>query len=435
LAAQSLRDTLQGIDSLPEYECAVLPISVAALMDAGYAAKHLAGAQGCDRVMLPGLCTGDLRQVEDRLGVETVRGPKSLKDLPAFFGQTMHRRGYGEFRARIMAEIVDAPELTPEEILQRAAYYRASGADIIDLGCPVEGGFRDIASTVRMLKGEGFLVSVDSFHEEDIRGADGAGVDFLLSVNSSNIDLAPELNCRVVVIPDFDGGLASLERNIARLEERGVPYIIDPVLKPIGFGFTASLADFMEVRRRYPEAEMLMGTGNLTELTDADSPGITAVMAGIVAELGIDYVLTTEVISWARGAVKEMDIARRLMHYACTHGVLPKHLEEGLTALKDPPFETFRESELREMQKKVRDRNYRIFTDREFIYVFNNRIFVKGSDPRALFGRLDLDRDGSQAFYMGRELEKAALAVMLGKRYIQEDGLRWGYMSPGKKER
>jgi dihydropteroate synthase-like protein len=433
LAAQSLRDTLEGIDSLSAYECAVLPISVAALMDAGYAAKHLTGAQGCDRVMLPGLCTGDLRQVEDRLGVEVVRGPQSLKDLPAFFGEEVRRRGYGKFRTRIIAEIVDAHKLTPDEILERAVYYRTSGADIIDLGCPVEGGFREIASIVRMLKDEEFLVSVDSFNEEDIRNADAAGVDFLLSVHSGNIHLAPELKCRVVVIPDLDKGLASLDRNIARLEACGVPYIIDPVLRPIGFGFTASLGDFIKVRRKYPAAEMLMGTGNLTELTDADSSGITAAIAGVVAELGIEYVLTTEVIPWARGAVKEMDIARRLMHYACIHKVLPKHLEDGLITVKDPPFETFRESELREMQKKVRDRNYRIFTDREFIYVFNNRIFVKGSDPRALFGRLDLDRDGSQAFYMGRELERAALALMLGKRYIQEEDLRWGYLSSAKK--
>jgi len=433
LAADSLRETLRGIDALQEYECAVLPISVAALMDAGYVVKHLRDLPDCDRVMIPGLCAGDLRQIEDRLGTEVVRGPKSLKDLPAFFGEAVRRRGYGEFRTRIMAEIVDAHELTREAILERAAYYRGSGADIIDLGCPVEGGFRDIGSIVGMLKDEGFLVSVDSFNEEDIRNAGRAGADFILSVNSSNMHLASELKCRAVVIPDFDGGLASLERNIALLEEHNVAYIIDPVLKPIGFGFAESLADFIEVRRRYPEAEMLMGTGNLTELTDADSPGITAVMAGVAAELGVDYILTTEVIPWARGAVKEMDIARRLMHYACTRKLLPKHLEEGLIALKDPPFETYREKELREMQRKVRDKNYRIFADREYIYVFNNRVFVKGTDPQALFSQLDPAHAGPQAFYLGRELEKAALAVTLGKRYIQEEALRWGYISSGKK--
>ena len=104
-----------------------------------------------------------------------------------------------------------------------------------------------------------------------------------------------------------------------------------------------------------------MGLGNLTELTDADSVGINAVMAGIIAELGIDYVLTTEVVSWARGAVRELDLARKLMHYAVLNRVLPKGLEDGLVALKDTPFETYSEAELRDMQRRVRDKNYRIF--------------------------------------------------------------------------
>jgi hypothetical protein len=30
---------------------------------------------------------------------------------------------------------------------------------------------------------------------------------------------------------------------------------------------------------------------------------------------------------------------------------------------------------------------------------------------------------------MGRELERASLAVRLGKKYVQEDELRWGYLS------
>ena len=44
---------------------------------------------------------------------------------------------------------------------------------------------------------------------------------------------------------------------------------------------------YAEVRRERPEAEMLMGTGNLTELTDADTTGITAMLLGIASELHI----------------------------------------------------------------------------------------------------------------------------------------------------
>jgi dihydropteroate synthase-like protein len=429
LAAQSLGDTLKAMSSSFEYELVVLPISVAALMDTRFVAKHLADTMGCQRLIVPGLCNGDLSIISNKLGVEAIRGPKSLKDIPAYFGMPRNLKGYGAYRAKIVAEIVDAFKITPEEILERASYFRANGADIIDLGCGVEGGFPNIEKVIRTLKKAGFLVSVDSFNEEDILKADKAGVDFLLSVNSENIELARRLRCKVVVIPDFQRGLESLERNIARLEAWDIPYIVDPVLSPIGFGFTESIENFIIMRRNHPQAKILMGFGNLTELTDADTTGVTAVMAGIVAELGIDYVLTTEVISWARGAVRELDLARRLMHYACQNKILPKNLHDGLITIKDPPFESFSEKELRLMQAKVQDHNFRIFADQNFIYVFNDRLFIKDTDAQAIFDQLDV-QDASQAYYLGREIQKALLALKLGKKYVQEEDLRWGYLAP-----
>ena len=60
------------------------------------------------------------------------------------------------------------------------------------------------------------------------------------------------------------------------------------------------------------DGEMLMGIGNLTELTAADSTGVNALLVAVCQELGIRAVLTTEVIPWARGAVREIDVARRL---------------------------------------------------------------------------------------------------------------------------
>jgi hypothetical protein len=47
-------------------------------------------------------------------------------------------------------------------------------------------------------------------------------------------------------------------------------------------------------------------------------------------------------------------------------------------------------------------------------------------DPYALFPRLDVERDGSHAFYLGHELAKAEIAFRLGKRYVQDQPLDWG---------
>ncbi len=432
LAAQSLRNCLEEVPGL-EYNLAVLPISVAALMDARFVAKHLTDAQECDIVMIPGMCEGDLDPIENKVGAPVIRGPKNLKDIPAFWGKKHNLKGYGEYRVKILAEIVDAYKMSLEEILARASYFRSSGADVIDIGCQVGAAFPEIGRIVETLKKEGFLVSVDSFNAEDILEADRAGADFVLSINSQNIELARQLRSKVVVIPDFEKGQESLESNIAQLEAWHVSYIIDPILKPISLGFAEWIGEFLRTRRKHPNSEMLMGVGNITELTDADTTGINAVMAGIIAELGIEYVLTTEVISWARGAVKELDLARRLTYYARKNNIPPKHLNDGLITIKDPPFGTFSEDELRAMQTKTRDRHFRVFAGHEFIYVFNNRVFVKGTDIQAIFDRLGIE-DASHAFYLGREMQKALLALRLGKKYVQEEELRWGYLSDGHPE-
>ena len=99
--------------------------------------------------------------------------------------------------------------------------------------------------------------------------------------------------------------------------------------------------------------------------------------------------------------------------------LLPKNIDFELIAIKDPPYEPYSEAELRRMQKKVRDKNFRIFTDNRRIYVFNRDVFICGRDPGKIFAQLDLE-DVSHAFYLGRELERASLAVRLGKRYTQE---------------
>jgi dihydropteroate synthase-like protein len=428
LAADSLILTLKKMEPDFEYRVEVLNISVAALMTTQWIARHLSDAHACRQVIIPGLCRGDLLAVQERVGVEVIRGPKDLKDLPVFFGREWVREGYGEYHVKILAEIVDAYRMSWDDILATAERYRADGADIIDLGCPVQGPFQGVEKVVAGLKKRDFIVSLDSFDTDTILAADEAGIDLLLSVNSTNLDLAPKLHCKVVVIPDFGEGLESLERNAARLKEWGVPYIMDPILDPINFGFTEALYRFYETRRRQPDAEMLMGLGNLTELTDADSVGINAVMAGVITELQIDYVLTTEVISWAHGAVRELDMARKLMHYANRNRMLPKNIDDSLITIKDPPHEPYSEAELRHMHKQLRDKNFRIFTDNRWISVFNRDMFVRGTDPDEIFAQLKV-RDASHAFYLGRELERAFLAVRLGKKYTQESSLRWGYLS------
>ncbi|MFQ6088992.1 MAG: DUF6513 domain-containing protein [Candidatus Methanofastidiosia archaeon] len=427
LAEEPLKATLSDLKLGFSFKVQALGIDVAALMTTGFISKRIE-AGDCTKVIIPGLCRGELSLIEKACGVEVERGPKDLRNLPDYFGFKVKREGFGKYRMKILAEILDVPYLSLEEIEKRAEYYVKSGADIIDLGCTTEKRFENVSRVVSHLKDEGFKLSIDTFDEMEILNADEAGIDYVLSLNSNNIKVASRLDSIPVVIPDFDAPqLESLKKNIAYLEEMGMKYIIDPILNPINFGFSESLFRFWKVRSLYPKKEMLCGLGNLTELLDADSTGISAILTGFLTELGIEYVLTTEASDRTRGCVKELDKARKLMYYSHRKKLLPKNLDDSLITIKDRKINFFEEQELLKMQKKIRDENFRIFTDKEYIYLFNSKIFLKGRGKQELFDKLEI-KDPSHAFYLGCELERAELALKLGKNYLQEQPLKWGYL-------
>jgi dihydropteroate synthase-like protein len=433
LAAPALRATLEAMAPAFAYDVHVMRITVAALMTTPWIARHLPPTDGVERILIPGLCEGDLRAIEDRAGVRAERGPADLRDLPEYFGQAVLREEYGGYDIRIFAEINNVPYLSRDEVFRLAEYYRAGGADVIDLGCSLDRKFEDAAEVVGRLKDLGFAVSIDTFDKTETLAADRAGVDYLLSVNGTNLEIAEALHCTVVVIPDFGEGLDTLDRSIAHLERIGRPYIVDPVIEPLGFGFAPALDRYVQVRARHPDAEMLMGIGNITELTEADTTGVNALLVGFCQELGIRHVLTTEVIAWARGAVREVDVARRLMYAARRRGVVPKKIDDRLLTVKDPRPKYATEAELRALQAAITDPNFRIYTTRDAVCVFNNRLFVQGTDIQAIFDQLGV-ADPGHAFYLGRELSKARLALSLGKTYVQEQPLRWGYLTPAEEQ-
>jgi len=432
LAEPALRRVVSDLDLPNGSDIAVLKITVAALMTTPWIARMLEPRGDVDLVLIPGLCEGDPKIIEDAVGVKVQKGPKDLREIPTYFGRSASQAAYGAWDIEIAAEINNAPRLTRDAIRREAEHYRASGADIIDLGCTPGLPFPALADVVRELVDAGMRVSIDSLDPTEIRTAVAAGAELVLSVNGSNIDVVPSLaatGARVVAIPDQGAGLDSLEPTMAALERAGARYLIDPILEPIGFGFTASLERYAMARRRWPDSEMLMGIGNLTELTAADTTGVNAVLIGVCQELGIRTVLTTEVIPWARGAVREIDVARRLMHYAVTGRTIPKGVDDRLVTVKDPEVLTYPESDLRALQAAITDPNFRIFADRDAITVFNHERFVRGTDIQEIFRQLEVD-EPTHAFYLGKELAKASLAVALGKTYRQEGALTWGYLTP-----
>lgn len=423
-----------------DFDVAVLPITVAALATTEWISRHLAVPGGVERILLPGSCSGELIKLEDKAKVPVERGPKDLRDLPEYFGEKKAMpEGYGNYDIEIIAEINHVPRLTHDEILEQALHYHQAGADVIDLGCDPGVTWQDAADTIRALRDQGLRVSIDSFNPVEVQTACKAGAELVLSVNSSNCHLAQNWGCEVVVVPDKIGSsateadtwLESLDATIDVLSAAKVRFRIDPVIEPIGFGFAASLGRYLETRRRYPQAEIMVGIGNLTELTDVDSAGVNVMLLGFCQELGIRSVLTTEVINWCRSCVQELDLARRLVHHACKQRVLPKHLEPNLVLLRDPKLLEHGEQTLAELAQRIGDRNLRLFAERGLLHVINDKMFLKSADPFDLFEEMQrLEKiDPAHAFYLGYEMAKAVTALTLGKNYVQDQALNWGFLT------
>src|SRR5262245_26305031 len=92
-----------------DYSVGVLPITVAALATTAWVARHLTVPPGIERVVLPGLCAGELADLAAVCPVPVERGPKDLRDLPEYFGRAKVPANFGAHDIEILAEINHVP--------------------------------------------------------------------------------------------------------------------------------------------------------------------------------------------------------------------------------------------------------------------------------------------------------------------------------------
>jgi dihydropteroate synthase len=431
LARPRLERVLRNLQkSSLEWSIVDIGVKVAALMTQAIIARRLPRPLAASRVIVPGRCRADLDALSEEFGVPFVRGPDELKDLPAFLGGRAREMDLSRYDIRIFAEIVDASALSIDKIVAKAAAMAAAGADVIDLGCLPDSPFPHLEDSVKALKGAGYRVSVDSADKEELQRGARAGADFLLSLKEDTFDLALDSSATPILIPAQHGDLESLIRLAERAARQNIACILDPILDPIHFGFAESLARYTELRRRLPEAEILMGTGNLTELTDADSGGVTAMLLGICSELDIRNVLVVQVSPHTRRTIEEHDAARRILYAAREESSLPKGYSPALLQLHDKrPFPNSPE-EISETAAEVKDTNFRIETAEDGLHVYNREGHHVAHDAFSLFPSLNIGADAPHAFYLGAELTKAETAWKLGKRYAQDEPLDWGVACP-----
>ena len=426
LARPRLEAVLEAMQASFAWKVLDIGVKVAALMTEEIITRRLPTPVEADKIMLPGRCRADLDRLSERFGVPFLRGPDELKDIPLYFGRARKAFDMTQYDIQIFAEIVDASALPVDAILKRAETYVQRGANVIDLGCLPDTPFPHLEKAIGALKEKGYKVSVDSADPGELLRGGKAGADYLLSLNEETLHIADKVASVPVLIPMDHGDMESLYGAMDALDAKGRTYLVDPVLDPINFGFMRSLERYAQVRRERPDAEMLMGTGNLTELTDADTTGITAVLLGVASELHIRNVLVVQVSPHTRRTVEEHDLVRRIMYASRAEHELPKDYADGLLALHSRrPFPQEPE-EIAEVAREVRDRNFRIEIAEDGIHVYNRDGHHVAQDAFALYDRLGVDNDGPHAFYLGAELARAEIAWRLAKRYAQDEPLDWG---------
>ncbi|MDR5796838.1 DUF6513 domain-containing protein [Caballeronia sp. LZ008] len=433
LAEPSLRQVLESIAPVAAgspftWEVREIGLQVAGLMTADMIRRRVATplGEGTTRMIVPGRCRGDLDALTAHYGVKVERGPEEVKDLPQFFGREARHVDLSRYETEIFAEIVDAPRLDLDGIAARAREYKRQGADVIDIGCLPETPFAHLEDAVAMLKEQGYRVSVDSMREEELVRGGRAGADYVMSLNVDTLWITDEIASTPILVPREPADVASLDAAIDAMTRRGRAFLADPILDPIPFGLAASIARYVSLRERHPEVPIMMGVGNVTELTEADTSGINAVLFGMAAELRIAAVLTTSVSLHARRAVREADVARRVMHAARETQTLPKGISADLSALHAKRPFPYDAEEIAAFAAAVRDPNFRVQVSADGIHVYNRDGHHVAVDPFALYPALKIENDGGHAFYLGVQLARAEIAWQLGKRFDQDEQLDWG---------
>ena len=431
LAQKRLARILEEMEPLEfTYEIRNIGVSVAALMTAQMIARRITDLENVDRIIVPGLCRGDLSKLFEEIGVPCIRGTIDMKDLPVFFGRDCKPVDLSKHDVAIFAEIVDAPMISVDEILTCAKNYQLDGADIIDIGCLPDTPFPHLEDSVKELKQAGFKVSVDSLNEDELLRGGKAGADFLLSLKESTLWIADEVSSTPVLIPENHTDMKSLYTAIDAFSKSNRPFYADPILDPIHFGLTKSIIRYHDLRNDYPDISIMMGIGNLTELTEADTTGINAILFGLISEMHLDAILATQVSRHCCSVVREVDMARRIFYAARQDSSIPKGLDSSLLGMHERRPFRYDTNEIQEFYENVKDPSYRIQVSESGIHVYNRDGIFIDTNPFDLFTKLDLLQDDPpHAFYMGVELGRAQVAWQLGKNYMQDEELNWGACS------
>ncbi|MBN1245705.1 dihydropteroate synthase-like protein [Candidatus Bathyarchaeota archaeon] len=503
-------------ESSVETSVLALKVPVAALLSPEQIVKALTkrGVEDFDVILVPGLIRGDTAVIADSVGKPAFKGPRYAADLPTVLDalgrvqlstvtpacdllrDELRQKALREldaveknrdallkkpgnmligelaigkdFPMRVLAEIVDAALMPNDEIQRLAKHFVKAGADVIDVGM-VAGESRpsDAKRAVEAVKkAVDVPVSIDTLDPAELKEAVAAGADLILSADAGNLEqIAPfAADVAVVIIPTnqregyfpqkAEDRTRFLEEIMEEARALGMKRLIaDLILEPSNV--LESIIAFRDFAARNPDVPVFVGVSNVTELFDADSVGVNALLARLSSEANASILLATEKSSKAKGTVREEAIAAKMMFLAKRRGSVPKDLGIDLLVLKDKRKheEAYDKALEADAQVTMADEDsepatvdpqgvFRITVDRnaETIVALHfataeadkpNNI-IKGKTAEAVYAKIvetGLVTRLDHAAYLGSELAKAEVALKTSKEYIQDRTLFKGLLS------
>ncbi len=496
-------------ESAVESETLALKLAVAAFLTPKTIIEGLAGVDlsGFDLILVPGLMRGDAADITKATGIPAYKGPRYAADLPtvldmlgevklsttvpacALLREKLTEKALAEiqktelqrdellkepgsmligkvavgskFPMRVLAEIVDAALMDKTAIQATAKRFAAVGADFIDVGMVAgESQPQKAAQMVRWVhEMVDVPVSIDTLDPAEIKAAVQAGAQVVLSGDAGNIEaIAPYCRDATVVVIPTDQRLGYfpksahervhfLEEIIAKAKALGIKRLIaDLVLEPQAI--LESFIAFKEFAQKNPDVPLFVGVSNVTELYDADSVGLNAVLARLSSEVGASIVLATEKSTKAKGTVAEEVAAAKMMFLAKKRGSVPKDLGIDLLVLKDKrsheePYDRQIESTAKVVVASQTDPAvldalgmFKMSIDRKegmlvAVHYLADDVakpvnVIKGKTAEAVYAKalqLGLVSRLDHAAYLGLELAKAEISLRTGKEYVQDKPL------------
>ncbi|MCL5878059.1 MAG: dihydropteroate synthase-like protein [Candidatus Bathyarchaeota archaeon] len=510
VTGQLAQDIVRGYakESSVETETVALKLAVAAFLTPQAIINELKNVKlaGFNMILVPGLVRGDTTEITKATEVPAFKGPRYSADLPTILDmlsdvelsttvpacdllreklvekalqeiqktesqkeELLKKPGsmlVGDvavgvaFPMRVLAEIVDAAFMDKDTVQQTAKRFVNVGADIIDVGM-VAGESqpekaRQIVQWVKQVVD--VPVSIDTLDPAEIKAAIEAGAELVLSGDAGNIEeiAAYAKNVAVVIIPTnqrqgyfpkkAQDRVKYIEEIIAKAKQLGVNRCIaDLIVEPTDI--LESFIAFKEFAARNPHVPMFVGVSNVTELFDADSIGLNAILARLSSEVGGSILLATEKSTKAKGTVAEEVSAAKMMFLAKKRASVPKDLGIDLLFLKDKrtheePYDKTLEASANVVVAVDSEESatsldaagvFKIAIDRtdgnlvaahyRSSDVTKPLNIVKGKTAANVYNKilaLGLVSMLDHAAYLGKELAKAEVALETGKEYVQD---------------